>query len=155
MKTMKTTDDLTKILKKIKPDDIPAMLEKYESMFFYGENPFADYMRGLLAEKNIRRQDVFLAADIPEGYGYKLLTCEKRTRRRDVMLRIFFAAGLTAEEMQRGLKLLGLSPLYPRIPRDAVLMVAAYNEMHDIEKVNALLIEYGFAPLESCGADKS
>ena len=124
-------------------------------MFFYGENPFADYMRGLLAEKNIRRQDVFLAADIPEGYGYKLLTCEKRTRRRDVMLRIFFAAGLTTEEMQRGLKLLGLSPLYPRIPRDAVLMVAAYNEMHDIEKVNALLIGNGFAPLESCGADKS
>ena len=29
MKTMKTTDELTKILKKIKPDDIPAMLEKY------------------------------------------------------------------------------------------------------------------------------
>ena len=155
MKTMKTTDDLTKILKKMKPDEVAAMLEKHESMLISGDNPFADYMRGLLAEKNIRRQDVFLAADIPEGYGYKLLTCEKRTRRRDVMLRIFFAAGLTTEEMQRGLKLLGLSPLYPRIPRDAVLMVAAYNEMHDIEKVNALLIEYGFAPLESCGAEKS
>ena len=155
MKAMKTTDDLTKILKKLKPDDVSAVLEKHENMFITGDNPFAAFMRALLAEKKVRRQDIFLAADIPEGYGYKLLTGEKRTRRRDVMLRIFFAAGFTTEQMQRGLKLLELSPLYPRIPRDAVLMIAANNGMCDIDKVNALLTEHGFAPLEGCGKEKS
>lgn len=151
MKTMKTTEDLTKLLKKLKPDEVSDALSKHENMLVPGDNPFPEFMRETLAAKGLRRQEVFLAADISEGYGYKLLTCEKRTRRRDVILRIFFAAHFTTEEMQRGLKLLGFSPLYPRIPRDAVLMVAANNSIHDVEKVNALLVQNGFEPLETCG----
>lgn len=36
-----------------------------------------------------------MKADIPERYGYKLLSGEKHTRQRDVILRICYAAGLS------------------------------------------------------------
>lgn len=36
-----------------------------------------------------------MKADIPERYGYKLLSGEKHTRQRDVILRICCAAGLS------------------------------------------------------------
>ena len=81
-------------------------------------------------------------ADIPDGYGYKLIAEEKHTRQRDVILRLCFGAGFTVEETQRALKLAGLSPLYPRIERDAVLMVALNQGICKISDVNRLLEEH-------------
>ena len=47
---------------------------------------------------------VFLKADIPERYGYKLLSGEKHTKQRDVILRICYAAEFTLKETQRALR---------------------------------------------------
>ena len=58
----------------------------------------------MLKEKRITQQMVFLKADIPEKYGYKLLSGEKHTRQRDIILRICYAAELTLEQTQRALR---------------------------------------------------
>ena len=41
------------------------------------QNAFSEYIKDLLKEKRITQQMVFLKADIPEKYGYKLLSGEK------------------------------------------------------------------------------
>lgn len=148
---MKTTDELTKVLLKAKPGEVADILIENESMLADSAKPFPSYMRELFQKKGLKRQEVFLAADISEGYGYKLLSGEKHTRRRDVILRLCFAAHFSLDEMQRALKLYGFSPLYPRIPRDAVLMVAANTSLYHIEDVNALLCDHGMESLQSCG----
>ncbi len=104
-------------------------------------------MRRRLREKGLLQQNVFLAADLSENYGYKLLAGEKHTRRRDVILRLCFAARLRPEEAQEALVLYGMAPLYWRIPRDAVLLAAFANGIFDLEDVNRLLAEHTQPPL--------
>lgn len=45
---------------------------------------FFSYVRKLLAEKNIKQQEVFLRADISERYGYKILR-EKNIQNREIL----------------------------------------------------------------------
>ncbi len=148
---MKTTDNLTSVLKSAHPADIAKVLEEHEDDFAPADRPFAVYLRQKLKEKGLKQQEVFLAADIPEGYGYKLLSEQKHTRQRDVVLRLCFASRLSLDEMQRALKLYGLPQLYARTPRDAVLMVAANREIFEIHAVNELLTEHGMEQLTPCG----
>lgn len=148
---MKTTNDLTGILKKADPDTVSDALRECGDRLVGSDRPFADYLRQQLRARGLRQQDVFLAADIPEGYGYKLISGQKRTRRRDVILRLCLAAQLSLDELQRALQLYGLAPLYARLPRDAVLMIAVNSGLHEAAAVNELLSAHGLEPLAPCG----
>jgi len=151
MNQPKTTDTLTKVLLQTSPEQTGEMLQREAASLFTSDKPFSVFFRELLSEKGLRQQDLFIAADIPERYGYKLISGEKHTVKRDVILRLLFAASLHLEEAQRALKLYGFSPLYARIPRDAVLIIAFNSGIREIEKVDALLREHGMEPLETCG----
>ena len=115
------------------------------------EKAFVEYFKSLFKEKRITQQKVFLKADIPERYGYKLLSGEKRTKQRDVILRICYAAEFTLKETQRALKKYGLPELYAKIPRDALLMILFNERPGDILDVNLVLSENGMLPLRSSG----
>ena len=147
MEEIKTTGTLTRVLQNARPSDIDDYLADNAASLLAEEKPFTAYMRKTLHEKNIRQQEAFLAADISEGYGYKLIAGEKHTRRRDVILRLCLGGTFTLDEVQRALKLYGMSPLYARIPRDAVLMVAVNNKIYDTNEVDRLLAEHGQKPL--------
>ena len=97
------------------------------------------------------QQRVFLMADIPERYGYKLLSGEKRTRQRDVILRICYAGELTLEETQRALRKYEMPELYAKIPRDALLMILFQDRPGSILDVNTLLKNKGMEPLRTSG----
>ncbi len=112
---------------------------------------FITYFKELFREKKLTQQIVFLKADIPERYGYKLLSGEKRTKQRDVILRICYAAEFTLEETQRALKKYGMPTLYAKIPRDVLLMIAFNERPGSIIEVNELLIKYGCAALRTSG----
>ncbi len=109
--------------------------------------PFAAYMRRKLREKGLLQQDVFLAADLSEGFGYKLISEEKRTRQRDVILRLCLTAQFRPEEVQEALLRYGMALLWWRFPRDAVLLAALGSGVYDLEKVNELLQQHGQPPL--------
>jgi hypothetical protein len=72
-----------------------------------------------------------------------------------VLLRLFLAVHMELQEVQRGLKLYGMSPLYVRIPRDALLMSAWNRELYSVSEVNALLRQNGQAPLEALGTGET
>ena len=111
------------------------------------DRPFAAYMRRKLREKGILQQQVFLAADLSENYGYKLISQEKHTRSRDVVLRLCVAAGLSPAETQEALTLYGTAPLHGRIRRDTVFLSALGSGMRDVYAVDELLRRHGLRPL--------
>ena len=127
--------------------ELPDFLEQHREDLITSPHPFADYMRTKFREKGILRQNVFLAADLSENYGYKLIAEEKHTRQRDTILRLCMAARFRLEEVQEALILYGMAPLYGRLTRDAVLTVAIQNGIYDLCAGNRLLESCGQAPL--------
>ena len=148
---IKSTDELEKILGKTHLNDLSDYLGKNAESIINNEYAFHDYMRELIKKKNLKQQDVYLAADIPEKYGYKLLSGEKRTRQRDVILRLCYAAKFDLDETQKALKLYRMPELYAKIPRDAVIMIAINERPGSIIDVNAFLKKNGMDILRPSG----
>lgn len=138
--------NLTEQLLQIKPEEFKAFLADHEENLIRSKRPFTDYMRRKIREKGITQQNIFLAADLPERYGYKLISGEKRTDQRDTVLRICLAAEFQLEEVQEALMLYGMSPLHDRIPRDMAFIVAFSNRIYDIHDVDAILRENDLPP---------
>ena len=138
---------LNEELLSVGPDELADFLKQHKVDLITSPHPFADYMRTKFREKGILRQNVFLAADLSENYGYKLIAEEKHTRQRDTILRLCMAARFGLEEVQEALILYGMAPLYARLARDAVLIAAVQHEMYDLEAVNRLLTRCGQPPL--------
>ncbi|MBP3458863.1 MAG: hypothetical protein J6K58_06610 [Lachnospiraceae bacterium] len=147
----KSTGELENVLNKTHVSDTDKYLKEYADYLLDEKRPFVTYMKKLIREKNLRQQDIFIQADVPERYGYKLLSEEKHTKQRDVILRICYASEFTLEETQRALKLYGMSPLYAKIPRDAVLMIAFNEHPGSILEVNAMLKKQNMEPLRTSG----
>lgn len=147
----KETGELEHILKKVRPDHIEEFLRNHAEEFVVQERPFSEYIHQIIKKNGFTLQQVFLRADLPERYGYKILSEEKRTKQRDFILRICYAANMTLEETQTALKLYGMAPLYARVPRDAVLMIAFNHRESDVIAVNELLVEHGMEPLRTSG----
>ena len=131
----------------LRAEDLDAFLNRHGENLITEERQFAAYMRQKLREKGLLQQNVFLAADLSEGFGYKLISEEKRTRQRDVILRLCLAAEFGLEEVQEALLRYGMAPLWWRFPRDAVLLAAFGSGVYDLQKVNALLEQHGQLPL--------
>lgn len=145
----KNTDELENVLQSTHIKDFDAYCT--ENMVCVTDGNFSLYMKHIFSEKKLTQQIVFLRADIPERYGYKLLSGEKRTRQRDVILRICYAAEMSLAQTQRALKKYGMPELYAKLPRDALLMIIFNERPGDIIKVNELLIEHGMKALRTSG----
>lgn len=149
----KTTEELENALGSVHIKNIDEFLTDNKELI-YDEKPFATYMHRLIEEKKIKQQDIFLYADISERYGYKLLSEEKHTRQRDVILRICYVANFTLAETQKALKIYGMPELYARIPRDALLMAIFNEHPGDIININMLLKSHGFETLRPSGVQE-
>lgn len=147
----KSTEELNNILGSTHAKNFESFLENNQGSFIDEENAFGTYVKELFKTKKLTQQTVFLKADIPERYGYKLLSGEKRTRQRDIILRICYAAGFTLTETQTALKKYNMPELYPKIPREALLMIIFNERAGSIIDVNELLQKNKFEPLRSSG----
>lgn len=147
----KSTAELDKILGSTHPGDLANFLSDNKDSLIREERCFASYMKEIMKKNNLLKQEVFLNADIPEKYGYKLLSEEKHTKQRDIILRICYAAKFTLAETQRALKIYGMPELYSRVPRDAALMICFNERPGSILDVNAFLKKNHLLPLRSSG----
>lgn len=73
----KNTKELDDILGKTHISDFDKFCVEQKGSMDPEQNAFSEYIKDLLKEKRITQQMVFLKADIPEKYGYKLLSGEK------------------------------------------------------------------------------
>ncbi len=147
----KNTNDLKEVLGRTHLSEFDKYCNENKDSMNNDEDSFSIYIKDLLANKGITQQSVFLNADIPERYGYKLLSGEKHTKQRDVILRICYAAELSLNETQRALKKYEMPELYPKIPRDALMMIIFNERPGSILDVNALLKKNGMEPLRTSG----
>ena len=132
-------------------EKIKAYLAQNAESLLSEEKPFSAYMHEMLRKYGKTQQEVFLQADVPERFGYKIISEDKHTKQRDTILRICYATGMTLEETQKALTLYGMAPLYARISRDAVLMVAFNQHKGNILDVNALLSSHKLPTLKTSG----
>lgn len=150
----KDTDELLKVLKNTHTREIGKYIDENRDSMLTEEKAFSVYFKKCLKEKGIRQQDVFLYADIPERYGYKLLSMEKRTLQRDTILRLCYAAEFTLEETQKALKLYDMPLLYPKKERDAILIICFNERPGSVIEVNLLLKKNGQDPLRPSGVQE-
>ncbi len=144
-----STDELNNVLENTKPSGIDDYLKDHAESLVNGSHAFSDYMRAKIREKGITQQELFVRAELPERYGYRILTQEKNTRQRDYILRLCFAAEFTLNETQQALRLYGMSGLYSKVPRDSVFIICFNQGIHDISKVNELLRDHGMETLKA------
>ncbi len=105
----------------------------------------------IIEEKKLKRQDIFQKADIPQKYGYKILSGESHTTDRDKLLRIFIAMGMNLKETQRALELYKMPALYPKRQRDAIIIIAINKGVSCVDTVNEWLSQYGEKELTRSG----
>ena len=127
----KSTMELEQILQSTHSKDFQLYCGKNKECVNLEDKAFVEYFKALFKEKGITQQTVFLKADIPERYGYKLLSGEKHTKQRDVILRICYAAEFTL--------------------KDALLMIVFNERPGSIIDVNAVLKKNGMEPLRTSG----
>ncbi len=150
----KRTDELNDILGKTHPNDFDRFYKENKDSLTDTPTAFCTYVKKIIKKNGLTQQDTFLAADIPERYGYKLLSGEKHTRQRDVILRICYGAEMTLEEVQRSLKKYGMPELYAKVPRDALLMTVFSTHPGSVIDVNRLLIKNDMLPLKTSGVQE-
>lgn len=147
----KKTQELENILENTHIRGFDLYCKDNSDSMITSKEAFSSYMKNIFKRKKLTQQVIFLKADIPERYGYKLLSGEKHTKQRDVILRICYAAEMSLEETQRALRIYEMPELYAKIPRDALLMIIFNERPGSIIEVNALLKEHGMEVLRSSG----
>lgn len=90
--------------------------------------PFCDYITGLCVACGEKPEHVINRSGIERSFGHRLFSGERRPS-RDTVLRLAFAFGLDVEGAQRLLEVAHLSPLHPRIMRDAVIAFCLHRRM--------------------------
>lgn len=127
---------------------------KKEKIIIDPMDEFIKYMKKTIKSKGIKKRDVFYFADVPVSYGYKVLLGEKKTKQRDVIIRICYAANLTSKELQEALKLYEMPVLYKKFMRDKIILEWFDKRNKDIYEFNEYLIKNKLDPLRKCGESK-
>ena len=143
----KPTDELNSLLENMKPDDLDSYLSDNSKYLVEGPKAFYYYMKNVLDSKNIKLKDVYSFAGVSESYGSKIISQEKHTTDRDLIIRFCVAGHFTWDETSRALKLYGMNELYAKDSRDACLIVAIKNRLYSMSDIDELLLKQGFKKL--------
>ena len=101
----------------------------------------SDYLNGLLEQKHLERSQVVHMANLNETFGYQIFT-GARNPSRDKVLQIAFAMALTLRETNRALEAAGVSSLYSKDRRDAII-IFCLDRGCSLQKVNEELYRFG------------
>ena len=143
----KPTNELNSILENTHPDQLSVFLKENSRYMADDKKGFYYYFKDVLDEKNIKLKDVYSFAGVSESYGSKILTMEKHTKNRNLIIRLCIAGHFSWDETNRALKLYGMTELYAKDPRDACLIVAINNRRYDLAEVDDMLTGQGMKKL--------
>lgn len=124
--SQKDTEQLTNEI--LTTDDIDEYFNKNED--YLNNISLSSELCRLLEEKGLKKSDVITASGITITYGYDLFSGYKNKKpSRNIILALSLAMQLDIIQTQRLLKISGNGALYPRIPRDSVIMYAIKNAL--------------------------
>lgn len=92
------------------------------------DRSLADYIQQLLEEKGLKRSDVIRASGLNTTFGYQVIQGTRNIGRDNA---IMLALGLrcTLQETQRLLRLAGVSELWCKVRRDAIIIFCVEHGM--------------------------
>ena len=124
-------------------DDVKTFLDANAENF--RKFTLAEYLRRLLAEKNLSKAQVIRDSQIDEGYAQHIFGGRKNPSREKI-LSLALAMHLTPKETDYLLYYAGHSKLYARNERDNVFAFALENRK-TVLQTNALLTDLAMEPL--------
>lgn len=137
------TDELAKQLKKMTTVDA---LEKYrQELKNCPARSFPEYMNEWLNKKEMTQAQLIEKAQISRTYGYQLLN-GTRNPGRDRVIALCLALSMPLDDVQRALTLAKEGILYPKNPRDSILIFCIENKK-TVSDANFLLDCEGEKPL--------
>lgn len=116
---------------------IDGFLEGHECV----SRTLASYLNELLEAKRLKRSQVVRMVNLNETFGYQIFT-GARNPSRDKVLQIAFAMALTLRETNRALEAAGVSSLYSKDRRDAII-IFCLDRGCSLQKVNEELYRFG------------
>jgi len=138
------TNRLEEALVNTKVDKIDEFMDENWGDMLDDEHAFTKYMRETISRKQLQKKDVYIAAGLSEKEGNDAIALRKHKTNRDVVIRICLGAHFSLDETNRALKLHGMSPLYSRDPRDAVLIIAISHGIFELSDIDEKLEQQGF-----------
>ena len=87
---------------------------------------FSDYISALCEERGEKPETVIRRADIERSFGYRLFS-GARNPSRDSALQLAFGLALSTDETQQLLKIAQVTPLHPKVKRDAIIAFCLHN----------------------------
>ncbi len=139
----KTTEELMEILKSKK--SIGAYFEEEVNELEFSS--LAEYLELLLREKCLKKSDVIRRSNLDKNYAYQIFNSNKTNPSRNKLLMLALGMGLQIIEARKLLKIAGACDLYPRNPRDSVILYCL-NKGSTLMEVNELLNDYNLEILE-------
>ena len=124
-------------------DDVKNFLDANAENF--RKFTLAEYLRGLLTEKNLSKAQVIRDSQLDEGYAQHIFGGRKKPSREKILL-LALAMKLTRKETDYLLYYAGHNKLYARNERDNVFAFALENGKTVLE-TNALLTDLKMEPL--------
>lgn len=149
MQKVKTTDEVDELLKKMKPSQLEEFYRVNRDIMVDDSRAFYYYVKDVTEGKNIRLKDMYLYAGYTESYGSQIIRMEKHTSTRDVIIRLCTAGHFSVNEMNKALKLYGMSPLYSKNRRDVIIILELQRGNYDLYKIDEILEKNGQARLMS------
>ena len=101
----------------------------------------SEYLTDLLNERNLTKAEVIRKAEHSDGYAYQIFSGLKTAPKRDKLICLSIGMGLSVNETNSVLKIAGLSPLYPKIKRDSIIIINMNNNKSVVEINEALYNE--------------
>lgn len=139
---MKTTDELAHEISQAR--NILDYLEENRQEMMLESLP--EYLESWLRKKDLTKADVVRKSNLNKAYVYQIFLGKKYPS-RDKVIALAFGLGLDALETQMLLKQAGYRELYPRDPRDALLLFAI-GQKKTIIDANELLYDHNVEVLE-------
>ena len=145
----KSTNELDEMLENMKPSELSGFYKENSKYLADDKKAFYYYFKDVIDSKNIMLKDVYSFAYVSESWGSKIISTERHTTNRDLILRLCIAGHFTLEEINRALKLYGMTPLYAKDRRDASIIVAINNRIYDLSDLDDVLVKQGFSKLSA------
>ncbi|MDY4067667.1 hypothetical protein [Bullifex sp.] len=136
------TSELKSILKSSRVEDWEEFSNNYSNTLNWRE-----YFLSLLDEKGVSKSDCIKRSNLEIHYAYQIISAG-RNPSRDKIIALCVGGRFSNDETDRCLEKAGYQPLYPKNPRDALIACAENSGIDSVVKLNILLSEKSFLPLE-------
>lgn len=138
------TVELMSILKNIDDESYLDEFVKITSTNF-SDLSLPNFFQNICKEKGISKSDLIKNAEIDRTYGYQILNGTKKPS-RDKLLKLCISASLDIEESNKALKLGNVGQLYPKNPRDSII-IFGINRKLNLFQIDELLFNRNFDTL--------